>query len=73
VFGSLAHLVVLLEQPRARNVILCVANFCGFFCPDDFLRGDVFRNGVTNDIGLSVGDWCGVLRFADLGNDKMLE
>lgn len=54
--GSLAHLVVLLEQVRARKVILCVANFKGFFVPGDFLRGDVFRIGVTNDRGLSDGD-----------------
>lgn len=60
-FGSLAHLVVLLGQPRARSVILCVANFTAFLCLGDFLPGDVFRTGVTNDIGLSVGDWCGVL------------
>ena len=65
--GSLAHLVVLLGQLRARKVILCVANLTGFFCPGAFLRGDVFRTGVTNDMGLSVGDWCGVASIEDLG------
>jgi uncharacterized membrane protein YczE len=49
-----------------------VANFTAFLCLGDFLPGDVFRTGVTNDIGLSVGDWCGVLSFVDLGIDKIL-
>ena len=56
VFGSFALLVNLLEQLRARNVMLCEANLAGFFCSGSFLRGDVLRTGVTNDMGLSVGD-----------------